>query len=84
MSTMKRKIKIGTVTSAKMNKTRVVTIERKFSHPLYSKIIKRTTSFKVHDSQNESKVGDLVKIMESRPLSKTKRWQLLEIIERAK
>lgn len=84
MLTTKRKIKIGTVASDKMNKTRVVTIERKFSHPLYNKIIKRTTSFRVHDSQNESKAGDLVKIIESRPLSKTKRWQLFEIIERAK
>lgn len=84
MPTTNKRTKIAKVISDKMNKTRVVTTERKVSHNLYGKLIKKTTSFKVHDEKNESKVGDTVKIVEFRPLSKTKRWQLVEIVERAK
>jgi small subunit ribosomal protein S17 len=79
-----KRTKIAKVISDKMNKTRVVTTERKVAHKLYGKLIKKTTSFKVHDEKNESKMGDTVKIVEFRPLSKTKRWQLVEIVERAK
>ncbi|MDD5259090.1 MAG: 30S ribosomal protein S17 [bacterium] len=84
MAKTNRRIKIAKVVSDKMNKTRVVTTERKVAHKLYGKLIKKTTSFKVHDEKNESKIGDTVKIVEFRPLSKTKRWQLVEIVERAK
>jgi len=79
-----KRIKIGKVVSDKMNKTRVVTTERKVAHKRYGKLLRKTTSFKIHDEKNESKIGDTVKIVEHRPLSKTKRWQLVEIVERAK
>ena len=79
-----RKVKIGKVVSDKMDKTIVVTVEDSVKHPLYKKIVKRTQRFKAHDESNECKVGDLVKIMETRPLSKEKSWRLVNIIERAK
>lgn len=79
-----RKTRIGRVVSNKMDKTIVVAIETLVSHPLYKKSVKRTTKFKAHDENNECNIGDRVKIMETRPLSKDKRWRLVEIIERAK
>src|ERR1051326_1124450 len=79
-----RKAKIGVVTSNKMNKTIVVAVERKVKHPIYGKFVKKTTRFHVHDEKNECSIGDLVKIMETRPLSKTKRWRLVEIVEKVK
>ncbi|MCS6933722.1 MAG: 30S ribosomal protein S17 [Chitinophagales bacterium] len=79
-----RKERIGIVTSDKMDKTITVSIERKVQHPIYGKYMKQTKSFKAHDEKNEAKVGDIVRIAETRPLSKTKRWRLVEIIERAK
>ena len=80
----KRKTRIGKVVSDKMDKTVVVAIETLVRHPLYKKSIKRTTKFKAHDENNECKVGDRVLIMETRPLSKEKRWRVVEILERAK
>lgn len=79
-----RKTDVGKVVSDKMDKTIVVAIENRVKHKLYNKIIKRTIKLKVHDENNECKVGDRVRIMETRPLSKDKRWRLVEIIERAK
>ncbi len=79
-----RKTRIGVVTSDKMAKTITVAIERKVKHPIYGKFVKKTTKFHAHDEKNEGGVGDTVKIMETRPLSKTKRWRLVEIIEKAK
>ena len=79
-----RKSAVGKVVSDKMDKTIVVAIEDSVKHPLYKKIIKRTVKFKAHDEKNECKAGDRVRIMETRPLSKDKRWRLVEIIERAK
>lgn len=79
-----RKTRIGKVVSDKMDKTIVVAVETRIRHPLYGKFIKRTTKFKAHDKHNECKVGDKVKIMETRPLSKEKRWRLFEVIEKAK
>lgn len=79
-----RKTRTGKVVSDKMEKTIVVAIETLVRHPLYGKSVKRTTKFKAHDENNECKVGDKVKIMETRPLSKDKRWRLVEIIEKAK
>lgn len=79
-----RKIKIGKVVSDKMDKTIVVAIETKVRHPLYGKTVNRTTKFKAHDENNDAKAGDTVRIMETRPLSKDKRWRLVEIVERAK
>ena len=79
-----RKTRVGKVVSDKMDKTVVVAIETLVRHPLYGKSIKRTTKFKAHDENNDCKMGDRVKIMETRPLSKDKRWRLVEIIERAK
>jgi small subunit ribosomal protein S17 len=79
-----RKTRVGKVVSDKMDKTIVVGIETLVRHPLYGKSIKRTTKFKAHDENNECKIGDKVKIMETRPLSKDKRWRLVEIIEKAK
>lgn len=78
----RQKVRTGVVTSDKMNKTRVVEVERTIIHPLYGKILKKKTRFKVHDEKNESKVGDRVKIEHTRPLSKEKRWKLIEILER--
>lgn len=79
-----RKTRIGKVTSDKMDKTIVVAIENHVKHPLYGKIVKRTYKIKAHDENNECKIGDTVKVMETRPLSKEKRWRLVEITERAK
>ena len=79
-----RKERTGEVVSEKMDKTRVVVIERTFSHPLYGKTVRRSSRVKVHDENNESHVGDKVTVMETRPISKEKRWRLVEIIERAK
>lgn len=79
-----RKTRTGVVVSDKMNKTIVVAVRDNVRHPLYNKIVKRTYKLKAHDENNECKVGDTVKVMETRPLSKDKRWRLVEIIERAK
>jgi small subunit ribosomal protein S17 len=79
-----RKTRTGKVVSDKMDKTIVVAIETLVRHPLYGKIIKRTTKFKAHDENNECKLGDKVVIMETRPLSRDKRWRLVEIVEKAK
>lgn len=79
-----RKTKIGRVVSDKMEKTIVVAIEELKQHELYKKAVKRTVKFKVHDENNEAHVGDKVSIMETRPLSKDKRWRLVEIVEKAK
>jgi small subunit ribosomal protein S17 len=79
-----RKERIGVVTSNKMEKSIVVAVERKVKHPKYGKFVKKTTKFVAHDEKNESHIGDMVKIMETRPLSKTKNWRLVEIVERAK
>ena len=78
-----RKTQVGIVTSDKMEKTVVVTIKDKVRHPLYKKIVNRTVKVKAHDEKNECGIGDSVLIMETRPLSKMKRWRLVEIIERA-
>jgi small subunit ribosomal protein S17 len=79
-----RKVKVGQVSSDKMNKSRVVIIERSVRHPLYGKFIKKTSKFLAHDESNDSHEGDVVMIMETRPLSKRKRWRVVEILERAK
>ncbi|MHC1746691.1 MAG: 30S ribosomal protein S17 [Negativicutes bacterium] len=79
-----RKTRIGKVVSDKMEKTVVVAVERLVQHPVYKKSIKQTTKFKAHDEENEGHIGDTVKIMETRPLSKDKRWRVVEIIEKAK
>ncbi len=79
-----RKTRVGMVVSDKMAKTVVVSIERRVQHPVYGKMIRRTKKLKAHDEQNEAKTGDTVRIMETRPLSKDKRWRLVEIIERAR
>jgi small subunit ribosomal protein S17 len=79
-----RKTRIGIVTSNKMDKTITVAVERKVKHPIYGKFVKKTTSFHAHDDKNECSIGDTVRIMETRPLSKTKRWRLSEVIEKVK
>src|ERR1043165_6322918 len=79
-----RKTKTGVVTSNKMTKTITVSVERRVKHPIYGKFVKKTTKFHAHDEKNECSIGDVVKIMETRPLSKTKRWRLVEVIEKAK
>ena len=79
-----RKTRVGIVSSNKMDKTIVVSILDSVKHPLYKKVIKRTVKFKAHDENNECNIGDKVKVMETRPLSKDKRWRLVEIIEKAK
>ena len=79
-----RKTRIGVVSSNKMDKTITVKVERKIKHPLYGKFLKKTTSFHAHDEKNECSIGDTVKIMESRPMSKTKRWRLVEVVEKVK
>ena len=79
-----RKTRTGKVVSNKMQKTIVVAVEDHVKHPLYGKIVKRTYKLKAHDENNECNIGDTVKVMETRPLSKDKRWRLVEIIERAK
>ena len=79
-----RKTRTGVVVSDKMNKTIVVAVRDNVRHPLYNKIVKRTYKLKAHDENNECKIGDTVKVMETRPLSKDKRWRLVEIIEKAR
>jgi len=79
-----RKTRIGVVTSNKMQKTVTVNVERKVKHPLYGKFLRKSKKFTAHDEVNDCNIGDIVKIMETRPLSKNKRWRLVEIIERAK
>ncbi|WP_067934877.1 30S ribosomal protein S17 [Alicyclobacillus kakegawensis] len=78
-----RKVRVGKVVSDKMDKTIVVAVEERVMHPLYGKTVRRTKKFKAHDENNEAKVGDVVRIMETRPLSKEKRWRLVEIVEKA-
>jgi small subunit ribosomal protein S17 len=78
-----QKSRVGLVVSDKMNKTRVVAVERTFRHPRYQRVVKRTTRFKAHDERNDARVGDRVLIVETRPLSKDKRWRIKEILERA-
>lgn len=80
----RRKTRIGVVSSNKMTKTITVAVERKVKHPIYGKFVKKTTKFHAHDENNTAGIGDTVRIMETRPLSKTKRWRLVEIIEKAK
>ena len=79
-----RKTRIGVVTSNKMTKTITVAVERKVKHPIYGKFVKKTTRFHAHDEKNEASIGDVVRIMETRPMSKTKRWRLVEIVEKVK
>jgi len=79
-----RKTRTGVVTSNKMEKTITVAVERKVKHPIYGKFVKKTTKFHAHDEKNECSIGDVVEIMETRPLSKTKRWRLSEIVEKVK
>ena len=78
-----RKTMVGTVVSDKMDKTIVVAVETRVKHPIYKKTVKRTYKLKAHDEENSCKVGDTVKVMETRPLSKDKRWRLVEIVEKA-
>ncbi|HEX6250858.1 MAG TPA: 30S ribosomal protein S17 [Gemmatimonadaceae bacterium] len=80
----RRKTRIGLVVSDKMDKTAVVAIERRVPHPVYGKMVTRTRRLKAHDERNEAKAGDKVRIMETRPLSKDKRWRVVEIVERAR
>ena len=79
-----RKVRTGKVTSNKMDKTIVVAIEEHVKHPLYNKVVKRTYKLKAHDENNECNIGDIVKVMETRPLSKDKRWRLVEVVEKVK
>ncbi len=79
-----RKTRTGIVTKNKMDKSIIVSIERKVAHPLYKKYFKKTTKLMAHDANNECKIGDVVKIMETKPLSKNKKWRLVEIVEKAK
>lgn len=79
-----RKTRIGVVASTSMDKSVTVTVERKLRHPIYGKFVKKSKKFMAHDENNDCNVGDTVKIMETRPLSKRKRWRMVEIIERAK
>ncbi len=79
-----RKERIGQVVSNKMQKTITITVERREKHPIYGKFIRKTSKLTAHDEKNECNIGDTVKVMETRPLSKRKRWRLVEIIERAK
>lgn len=79
-----RKTRVGVVTSNKMQKTVTVLVERKVKHPLYGKFLRKSKKYTSHDETNDCNIGDIVKIMETRPMSKNKRWRLVEIIERAK
>ena len=79
-----RKVRTGRVVSDKMQKTVVVAIDRRVAHPVYGKMVTRTTRLKAHDEENSAKAGDTVRIMETRPLSKDKRWRVVEIVERAR
>ena len=82
--TTSRKVRVGKVVSDKMDKTVVVTVADRVAHPIYKKIIKRTYRLKAHDEKNECGIGDTVRVMETRPLSKDKRWRVVEIVEKAK
>ena len=84
MERNERKERIGKVTSNKMQKTITVAVDRKVKHPIYGKFVNKTTAFKAHDETNAAGIGDTVRIMETRPLSKDKRWRLVEIVEKAK
>lgn len=84
MERTKRKVRVGNVVSDKMDKTVVVAVETFVTHPLYKKQMKKTTKFKAHDENNECEIGDVVKIMETRPLSKDKNWRLVNIVKKAK
>ena len=79
-----RKVRLGIVVSDKMQKTVVVRLERRFAHPRYGKMVTRSTKVRAHDEQNDAKTGDTVRIMETRPLSKDKRWRVVEIVDRAR
>ena len=79
-----RKFRVGLVVSDKMDKTITIAIERQVKHPIYGKFVKQTTKLKAHDENNEAGEGDVVRIQETRPMSKTKRWRLVEVVERAK
>ncbi|MEW6553374.1 MAG: 30S ribosomal protein S17 [Actinomycetota bacterium] len=81
--TSRRKVRVGTVVSDKMDKTIVVNVETRMPHPLYGKIVRRSKRYTAHDEGNQCGVGDLVRIMETRPISRTKRWRLVEIVEKA-
>lgn len=80
----RRKTRTGLVTSNKMDKTITIAVERKVKHPIYGKFLKKTTKFMAHDEKNECSIGDIVKIMETRPLSKNKCWRLVEVVEKVK
>jgi small subunit ribosomal protein S17 len=84
MERNERKERVGKVTSNKMQKTITVAVDRKVKHPIYGKFVNRTTKFKAHDEENTAGIGDTVRIMETRPLSKDKRWRLIEVVEKAK
>jgi len=84
MERNERKERIGKVVSNKMQKTITVAVDRKVKHPIYGKFVNRTTKFKAHDEENTAGIGDTVRIMETRPLSKDKRWRLIEVVEKAK
>jgi len=84
MERNERKERVGKVTSNKMQKTITVAVDRKVKHPIYGKFVNRTTKFKAHDEENTAGIGDTVRIMETRPISKDKRWRLVEIVEKAK
>lgn len=79
-----RKIRTGVVSSNKMEKTITVTVERRLKHPKYGKFVKKSKKFHAHDEENAAQIGDVVKIMETRPLSKTKRWRIVEVLQKAK
>jgi len=81
--TSRRKMRVGTVVSDKMDKTIVVKVETRMPHPLYGKIVRRSKRYTAHDEENQCGIGDLVRIMETRPVSRTKRWRLVEIVEKA-
>ena len=80
----RRKVRTGVVVSDKMDKTVLVRVDRKVTHPLYRKTVRRSSKFAAHDEQNEAHVGDTVRVVETRPISKSKRWRVVEIVERAK
>jgi len=84
MERNRRKVRVGIVTGDKMDKTAVVMIERKVKHPVYKRYVKTRKKYAIHDEENQCRVGDKVRFMETRPLSKNKRWRLVEIVERAK
>ena len=83
-SRSKRKARVGTVVSNKMDKSIVVRVDRTMKHPLYLKVLQRSSKLYAHDEKNEANVGDMVRVMETRPMSRTKRWRLMEIVEKAK